>query len=181
MAITRERKEEILAGYKQILQHSNGFIITEFKGLPMAAINDLRAKLRDMNSAYVVTKNTLFGIALQESGWAVPDNMLVGPSGTAFADGDVPKLAKAMLQFEKDFPEQVKIKGGVIGQMVLTRAQVETISELPPLNELRAQIAGLIVQPATGLVNVLNAATSDIVNVLHAYVQENTQETGEAA
>jgi large subunit ribosomal protein L10 len=55
------------------------------------------------------------------------------------------------------------------------------IAELPPLDELRAQLAGLIVQPATGLVSVLNAATGQIVNVLHAYVQENTDSSGEAA
>jgi large subunit ribosomal protein L10 len=178
LAITKERKQELVAVYKQILQHSNGFIVTEFQGLPMSAMNDLRAKLRGMNSVYVITKNTLFGIALRESGWAVPENMLLGPSATAFADGDVAALAKAMLAFEKENPDKVKIKGGVMGQNILAAQDVQAISELPPLGELRAQLLGLIVQPPTGLVNVLNAATSDIVNLLHAYVQEND---GEAA
>ena len=176
MAITKERKQELVAVYKQLLQHSNGFIVTEFQGLPMSAMNDLRAKLRGMNSAYVITKNTLFGIALRESGWAVPEKMLLGPSATAFADGDVAGLAKAMLAFQKDNAEKVKIKGGVMGQTILSAAEVQTISELPPLSELRAQLLGLIVQPPTGLVNVLNAATSDMVNLLHAYVQENSSE-----
>jgi large subunit ribosomal protein L10 len=174
LAITKARKQELVAIYKQMLQHSNGFIITEFQGLPMGQINDLRAKLRQINSAYVVTKNTLFSIALRESEWAVPEKMLLGPSATAFADGDVAGLAKVMLTFAKDNPDNVKIKGGVMGQTILSASDVQTISELPPLSELRAQLAGLIVQPATGLVSVLNAATSDIVNVLHAYVEKNT-------
>ena len=63
---------------------------------------------------------------------------------------------------------------------VLSLKDIDAISKLPSLDELRAQLAGLMVQPATGLVSVLNAATADIVNVLHAYVQENT-EGGEAA
>lgn len=176
MAITKQRKQELVAVYTQLLQHSNGFIVTEFQGIPMSAMNDLRAKLRGMNSAYVITKNTLFGIALREAGWAVPEKMLVGPSATAFADGDVAGLAKAMLAFQKDNAEKVKIKGGVMGQTILSAAEVQTISELPPLSELRAQLLGLLVQPPTGLVNVLNAATSDIVNLLHAYVQENSSE-----
>lgn len=176
MAITKQRKQELVAVYTQLLQHSNGFIVTEFQGIPMSAMNDLRAKLRGMNSAYVITKNTLFGIALREAGWAVPEKMLVGPSATAFADGDVAGLAKAMLAFQKDNAEKVKIKGGVMGQTILSAAEVQTISELPPLSELRAQLLGLLVQPPTGLVNVLNAATSDIVNVLQAYVKENSDE-----
>jgi large subunit ribosomal protein L10 len=178
LAITKQRKQELVAVYKQLLQHSNGLIITEFQGIPMSAMNDLRAKLRGINSAYVITKNTLFEIALREAGWAVPENMLQGPSATAFADGDVAGLAKAMLAFQKDNAEKVKIKGGVMGQVILNPNDVQSISELPPLSELRAQLLGLIVQPSTGLVNVLNAATSDIVNLLYAYVQENE---GEAA
>lgn len=180
MAITKQRKQELVAVYKQLLQHSNGLIITEFQGIPMSAMNDLRAKLRAMNSAYIITKNTLFEIALREAGWAIPEDMLSGPSATAFADGDVAGLAKAMLAFEKENPGKVRIKGGVMDQIILAPNDVQSISELPPLGELRAQLLGLIIQPPTGLVNVLNAATSDIVNLLHAYVQENSSE-GEAA
>jgi large subunit ribosomal protein L10 len=59
---------------------------------------------------------------------------------------------------------------------ILTPDQVKAISELPTLDELRSQLAGIVVQPATGLVSILNAATSSVVNVLHAYVQENSDD-----
>ena len=174
MAITRTRKEELVAIYGDILSHSNGFVITEFKGLPMGKVNELRAKLREIDGAYIVTKNTLFRIALRNAGMTVPENLLVGPVATGFADGNISALAKAMLAFEKENPENFIIRGGLIGGNVVNAAQVQAISELPSLDVLRAQLAGLIVQPASGLLGVLNAATGSIVNVIDAFVQKNT-------
>ncbi|MBZ0300135.1 MAG: 50S ribosomal protein L10 [Anaerolineae bacterium] len=180
MAITRERKEELVAQYAELLQHATGFIVTEYRGMTMGDFNALRGKLRETGGAYVVTKNTLFSIALREADWPVPEEMLLGPVATAFADGNLPGLAKTLIDFRKDHEQHFVIKGGVMLGNLLSAADVEAISKLPTLDELRAQLAGLLVQPATGLVSVLNAATSDIVNVLHAYVQENS-ESGEAA
>lgn len=176
MAITRSRKEELIALYGEILQHSDGFITTEYKGLSVALADQLRTKLRDVNGAYVITKNTLFGIALKNEGWTVPQDLLAGPVATAFSDGNMPGTAKALLAFAKDHPEALTITGAVMGGEILTPEQVKAISELPTLDELRSQLAGIVVQPATGLVSILNAATSSVVNVLHAYVQENSDD-----
>lgn len=181
MAITRERKEELVAIYTELLSHASGLIITEYRGLSAAKLDELRAKLREINGAYIVTKNTLFKIALGNAGWEIPDELLEGPVATAFADGNLPGVAKAVLAFQKDNPDLFVIKGGLLNTRTLTPAQIEMLAELPTLDELRGQLAGLIVQPATGLVSVLNSATSQIVNVLHAYVQENTDSSGEAA
>ena len=180
MAITRERKEELVALYGDMLQHTTGFVVTEYRGLTVKRVDDLRAKLRDVNGVYAVTKNTLFKIALQQAEWPIPEAMLAGPVATAFADGNFPGVAKVMLDFQKDNPDLVAIKGAVMGGLILSPKEVQTISELPSLDELRAQLAGLMVQPATGLVSVLNAATSDLVNVLHAYVQKH-EDGSEAA
>ncbi len=181
MAITRERKEELVAIYTELLGHATGLVVTEYHGLSTAKLDELRAKLREVNGVCLITKNTLFMIALRNAGWHIPDSMFEGPVATAFADGNLPGVAKAMLAFQKDNPEQLTIKGGLLNTRTLSPAQVETLAELPPLDELRAQLAGLLVQPATGLVSVLNSATSQLVNVLHAYVQENTDSSGEAA
>lgn len=179
MAITKQRKEELVAQYSEILKSASGYIVTEYRGMTMGEFNELRNKLRESGSSYVVTKNTLFAIALREAGWVVPEDLLVGPVATAFADGNLPGLAKLLLDFKKDHEEHFIIKGGAMMGSTLSASDVETISKLPSLDELRAQLAGLLVQPATGLVSVLNAGTSSLVNVLHAYVQENSE--GEAA
>ena len=181
LAISRTRKEELVSAYSQILEHSTGFVVTEYRGLTVGHISDLRGKLAEVNAAYVVTKNTLFKRSLEAQEWPIPADLLVGPVATAFADGNMPGMAKAMLDFQKDHEDVFIIKGGVMTGNILTPADVEAISKLPTLDELRAELAGLMVQPATGLVSVLNAATADIVNVLQAYVQENSEEDGEAA
>jgi large subunit ribosomal protein L10 len=179
LAITRERKEELVAQYTDILKGASGFIITEYRGMNMGEFNDLRKKLGDLGGSYIVTKNTLFTIALREAGWIVPEEMLLGPVATVFADGSMSAVAKLVLDFNKDHAEHFVIKGGVMAGNVFKASEVEAVSKLPTLEELRAQLAGLIVQPASSLVGVINAATADVVNVLQAYIQENTD--GEAA
>ncbi len=181
MAITRARKEELVSIYSDVLQHTSGFVITEYRGLSVAKVNDLRSRLREVDGAYLVTKNTLFSIALKNNDWPVPEEMLLGPVATAFADGNLTGLIKSVLGFEKDNPDIFVVKGGVMGGNVLTPKELQRLSELPSLDELRAQLAGLIVQPATGLVSVLNAATASVVNVLEAYVYENSTDDSEAA
>lgn len=174
MAITKQRKEQLVAQYNAILTQSDGFVIIESKGLNVQQVEDLRAKIRDVDGQYVVTKNTLFKIALTNTGWPVPENGLKGPVSIAFGKGNFPKVARVILDFMKDLSEKMALKGGVVGGNVLSGPQVETVSNLPPLDDLRAQLAGLIVAPATGLVSVISAATGQVVNVLQAYVDKDT-------
>ncbi len=178
LAITRERKEELVALYGDLLNNTNGFVVTEYRGLTVANVSELRAKLREVSGQYVITKNTLFMRALREAGWPVPEELLVGPVGVAFGEGNFPAVAKVMLEYLKT-NEKMVIKGGVMAGDIVSPKQVEAISNLPSLDELRSQLAGLVVQPATGLVSVLNAATAQVVNVLQAYVKEHGE--GEAA
>jgi large subunit ribosomal protein L10 len=174
LAISKARKSELVQVYSDLLKESNGIIVTEYRGLKVNHLDELRNKLRDTNAVYVVTKNTLFTRALNDQEWPVPEELLLGPVATAFADGNMPGMAKTLLDFQKDHEEVMVIKGGIMLGKILTVKEIETISKLPSLDELRAELAGLMVQPASGLVNVLNAATADIVNVLNAYVQENS-------
>ncbi len=180
MAITRERKEELVALYQELLSATNGFILTENRGLTMGQMNDLRARLRDVQGRYVIAKNTLFGIALRDAGWPVPEDLLAGPTAVAFGDGNFPAVAKIVLAFARENEEIFKIKGGVMAGQIITGQQVEAVSTLPSIDELRAQLAGLIVQPAAGLVSVLNVGTAQIVQVLQAYLQSKGYE-GDAA
>jgi large subunit ribosomal protein L10 len=176
LAITRERKEELVATYSDLLAKTDGFIVTEYRGLTVAKLDDLRNKLREAAGEYAVTKNTLFTIALKESGWPVPTDLLLGPTAVAFGNGNLPAVAKVMQGFLKDNAEVFVIKGGVLAGSIFNARDVAAISSLPTLDEIHAQLAGLIVQPAALLAGLLNSATSQVVNVLQAYVQdqENT-------
>jgi large subunit ribosomal protein L10 len=178
VAINRARKEELVAQYGELLNDTDGFIIVHTSGLTVKQVQELRAKIREAEGDYVRTKLTLFRIALEKAGWKTPEEHLHGPVSVAFGKGNFPGVAKAVLDFTKDLEEKMQVKGGVMTEDILDGNQVETISKLPTLEELQSQLAGLIVQPATGLVSVLNAATGSVVNVLQAYVQD---QEGDAA
>jgi large subunit ribosomal protein L10 len=183
LAITRERKEEFVAKYVDLLDKSNGFIIIESKGLTVPQVQTLRAMIREAEGHYLVAKNTLFTKALQERNWPVPDDLLKGPTAVAFGMENLPGVAKAVLKFTEEAyaKEKVVINGGVMGTDILTAKQIDSVSKLPTLDELRAQIAGLMVSPAQGLVNVIYAATGQVVNVLQAYIDDRGGGEGEAA
>ncbi|RMF76424.1 MAG: 50S ribosomal protein L10 [Chloroflexi bacterium] len=176
MAISRKKKEELVAHYGELIDNTSGFVITEYRGLTVAQISQLRNKLREIDAKYVVTKNTLLKRTLTDAGWPVPEELLVGPVAVAIANGNFPGTAKAVFEFAKEFPDILVVKGGIMDGEVLDVSSVKAISELPSMDELRAQLAGLLVQPATGLVSVLNSATGSLVNVLQAYVQENSDD-----
>jgi large subunit ribosomal protein L10 len=167
MAISRERKEVLVEKYTNLLQRTDGMIITEYRGMKMTQLNDIRNVLRGVNASYVVTKNRLFKIALNNMGYPVPDKLMTGPVAVSFAHGDLAAMVKALLDKEKD-NELLTLKGGLIGNQVIGADQIKAISELPSLDVLRSQLAGLLVQPAQSLVNVLNAPPQNLVNVLQA-------------
>ncbi|MDX2160845.1 MAG: 50S ribosomal protein L10 [bacterium] len=182
MAITRERKEELVAEYSRILSQTDGFIIAEYKGLTVAKVNDLRNKLREPSGGtYSVTKNTLFRIALEQNGWVVPTALLEGPTGVVFGNGNLPAVAKAVQEWQKTNAEIFSVKGGVIGSSVFAANELEAVANLPTMDEIRAQLAGLIVAPASQLVGIIQAASAQIVNVLQALEDKHNQPGEEAA
>lgn len=178
MAITRERKEELVSAYSSLLAGTDGFIVTEYRGLTVAKLDDLRNKLREASGVYAITKNTLFSIALKEAGWVVPEDLLVGPTAVVFGNGNLPGVAKIVQGFQKDNSELFIVKGGVLAGSAFKAKDLEAIASLPTLDEIHAQLAGLIVQPAASLAGLLNAATSQVVNVIQAYLQD---QEGDAA
>ncbi len=181
MAITRERKEELVAQYTELLDQSNGFVLVEFGGLGVPQVDGLRQAVREAEGYYLVAKNTLFTKALQQRGWPVPDDLLKGPVGVAFGMENMPGVAKAVLDYagQPQFEEKLGIKGGVMAEDVLDPKKVEAVSKLPTLDELRAQIIGLMVSPATGIVSAINAANGQIVNVLQAYIDDQGGDDGD--
>ncbi len=175
MPISRARKEELVARYVELLNESNGFILLKSQGLSVPQIEGLRTVIRSEGGQYAVAKNTLIRKALEQSEWVVPENLLEGPIAVVFGRDNMPGVAKAVLKFIKDanVAEQMTVKGGVLTGSVLNTAQVEAVSELPTLDELRAQIIGTIIAPAQGIVNAIYQATGGVVNVLQAYLDKN--------
>lgn len=166
LAISRARKEELVAQYVEQLQEADGFVVASYSAMSVAETEQLRQQMRDNDGTFMVTKNTLFKIALNQADWPVPEDMLAGPVGIAFSNGNMPGMTKALLDFQKDFQERFAVKGGIMGSDVFAAEDAKAISELPTLDELYPQILGMLVQPQQGLVNTVQAANSQVVNVL---------------
>lgn len=94
MAITREKKDAMYAIYIDILQKAQGMIITEYRGMTMKNISAIRQALRPIDGSYNVVKTTIFSKALAQTGFAVPDDLLVGPVAVAVAIVMYPKWPK---------------------------------------------------------------------------------------
>lgn len=182
--LTKERKHEIVASCVELLQKSSGFVVVETKGLTVSRVNALRRKVMDAGGQYMVIKNTLLVKALEQVGWTVPSSILKGPTGVAFGTQDFPAVAKAVLAYvdaEKLEADKFMVTGGVMtATQVLDAAGVKSVSELPTLPELQAQIIGLIVQPAVNLVSILEAADAGVVNVLQALLDKDKPQEGAA-
>ena len=181
MAITRERKEDLVEQYTDMLNQASGIIITEYRGLTMPQFDLIREKMREVNSQYTVTKNTLLKIALDNAGYDVPDELLAGPVAVGFAYDNLPGTVKALMDVTKDH-ELLMLKGAVASQTeYIDESQLKVLADLPSMDELRATLIGMITQPASQLISLLVAPQRNLVNVIAAYVDENTEDEEEAA
>lgn len=192
MAISRAKKEEIVARYTEVLSDCSGLIVAEIKAMTVAETEQLRHKLRQEDGVFMLTKNTLLKIALQQSQWAVPEDLLKGQVGVAFARSNLPGMSKVILDFAKDFEAKFTLKGGVMGgSSIFVADDIKAISEMPSLPEIQAQILGILGQPAQLLVNtvyaadaqvvnVLQPAVSQVLNVLNAHIEQNLKGDGAA-
>ncbi len=181
MALTKSRKEELTAQYVKLLEQSNAVFMTEYTGLSVKRMQDLRAAVRKSDGTFLVTKNTLMIRALEEAGMPVPSDQLIGQLATGFALNEVPSIAKAITDFLKN-EEEISIRFGILGDKVLTAEEVLALAKLPSLEELRAQILGMIQAPARNMALVVAGGVRQVVNVLDAYAKsEGEGEPGEVA
>lgn len=172
MAISKTDKENILKGYLEMLANAQGMVVTEYRGMGMKNLNAIRGVLRPIKGSYTVTKNTLFKLALRETGFAVPEDLLVGPTAVAIAYGDLSGLTKAVMARAKE-DELLVLKGAIMGQTVFQAHQLEALSTLPTLDEARAGLIGLLQAPASQIVGILAQPAQQIANVLKAYNDKN--------
>ena len=179
MAISRERKEELVAQYTELLQQSKAIFLTDYSGISVQQLQELRAEVRKIDGAFHITKNTLFSRALQTSGRTVPTDLLQGQTAAGFVMGELPAMAKALVDFSEEM-ETFRIKGGLMDGAFLSVEEIESLAKLPSLDELRAQIIGLVSAPGQNIALTVANGVRQLINVLNAYAQEE-EAAGEAA
>ena len=171
MAISKKRKDALVASYTDWLDRSKALIVTEYTGLSMKQIDDLRSKVREAGGEFHIVKNTLGQVAFQSHGLPNADKLLQGSSAVAFAFRDAPDLAKVLTEFART-SEFIKIKGGYLDKNLMSAEQVKALSDLPPLPVMRAQLLGVISAPASKLVRTLAEPARQVAAVLKAHADQ---------
>ncbi len=156
MAISKQRKNELVAQYSRWIGDSHALFITEYKGLTMKDLDDLRSKARELNGEFHIVKNTLGKLAFQQAGLEIGKGFLEGSTAIAFAFHDAPPMAKLIADAAR-VSDRLKVKGGYLGKKALSSAEVIALAEMPPLPVMRARLLGTIQAPAGQLAAVMKA------------------------
>jgi large subunit ribosomal protein L10 len=177
--VSREKKEKLVSWYTDLVSRASAAILTDYRGLTMADINQLRNKLRETQGEYHVIKNRLMKLALKEAGLPVPEDLLEGPTATGFCFEEAPAVAKVLLDFSKESKTLV-IKGGLLGDRIISADQVTALAELPPREVLLAHVMGAIQAPASGMVRAIAGSIRGILYVLKARVEQLEKQANQA-
>jgi len=166
--VNRTEKQQQVEQLQDSFGAAQHAFLVDFQGLTVALDTEFRNRLRAADARYRVVKNRLARRALEQGGFAALDEHFRGPTGVALSSGDPVQLAKVLVDFAKDHPA-LKIKVGLLeGGQGLAPAQVEALSKLPGLPELRAQILSMILAPATRLARLLAEPGRGIARALDA-------------
>jgi large subunit ribosomal protein L10 len=165
---TKAQKQEMVTTLAEQVAKSPTIYVTDFTGLNVAHMTDLRRRLRAVGVEYVVVKNTLARRALSEQQLKGGlDEHLAGPTALVLAGTDPVSAAKVLADFAKEF-EKPSIKVGLVEGKPITQAQVKSLAALPSKQQLLAQLGGALQAPMAGFLGVLNGLLYSMVGALEA-------------
>lgn len=163
-------KEATIAEISEAIRTSSGVLLTEYRGLTVAQLKELRGNIR-ANASYAVVKNTLAKRAFNAEGISSFDAELVGPTAIAFVHGDTVTVAKALRDFAKANKDLV-IKGGFFDGAPLTAAEVNQLADLETREVLLAKLAGVFKASLFGAAYMFNAPLAQAVRTVDALRQK---------
>lgn len=177
MANTKEEKVKLVSQYQAWFSQSQAAFITEYTGLNMKSMDELRAKVREAGGEFHIVKNTLTQLAIKDAGYSAPESLFKGSTAIGFAFSDTLGMAKVLTDFAQS-SDTLKIKGGFLGNQTITASDVKALATLPPLPVIRAQLLGIILAPATKLARILVEPGRQIASVVKAFSEkENVPQT----
>lgn len=163
-----EKKAQQVKALEDKLKRSTIAVSTENKGLTASQMTELRRKLREKGVELVVVKNTLLGIAADNTGKAGLRQVVRGPTAVAFGYGDIVDPAKVLHQHILESKVPLQISGAVMNGQVLSAAEVQALAVLPSKQVLMGKLVGAVIGPVYGLAYVLNYHVAGLARVLEA-------------
>jgi large subunit ribosomal protein L10 len=165
-----EAKREAVAELREQLSRSHTLIVSEYRGLTVREIAEIRRSLRKQDVTYRVIKNRLMKIAAADSVGSALDELLVGPTAIAFGD-DEGATAKAVIDAMRPY-KQVRITGALLGQRSIDADGVTRLAALPPRDILLSQIAGAFAAPMATTAGLFDAPLRDIAGLVSALADQ---------
>jgi large subunit ribosomal protein L10 len=173
----RPEKVAVVDEIKARFEEADAVLLTEYRGLNVTAISELRRALRAAGGDYKVYKNTLVGFATESLGLELGD-LLTGPTALAFVTtrpdgtpGDAVTVAKALRDFARTNPDLV-VKGGVLGEALLSPDEAKALAEVAPREELLARLAGGLAAPMVQFAGLLQALPRNFAYGLKALIDQ---------
>jgi large subunit ribosomal protein L10 len=177
----KKDKERIVAELADRLRSAQSLIVTDYRGLSVKEIDDLRTKLLEQGIRYTVVKNTLTRLAAEQAEAKELLELLDGPTAIAFLDTEAdPAAAAKVLNEIAGAGKVLVIRGGLLDGKTITEADVKTLASLPPTDVLRAQLAGALAAPLATIVGLFTAPLRDLAGVIDARIKQ-LEEQGETA
>ena len=171
--MANQEKTAAVAEITERFQGSSAAVLTEYRGLTMAQMTQLRRSLGS-DTTYAVVKNTLTKRAATEAGFPVPDELLTGPTAIAFISGDPVEAARGLRDFSRTNPLLV-IKGGVLEGKTLSPAEIRQLADVEPREVLLAKMAGALQGSLSKAAGLFQAPLSQVAR-LAAALQEKKGE-----
>lgn len=168
MKMKREQKDALVSGLKERFTQSSTIYVTDFTGLSVKHMTDLRRRFRRAGADFLVAKNTLAIRALREASIDAFDDVLEGPTAFVFAGSEPVGAAKVIADFRRETDNKPTVKAGLVDGKRVTPEEVHQLSKLPTREELLAQAAGALQGPLQGFVGVLSGLLSQFVGALEA-------------
>ena len=169
MSKIRPEKVETVDEVKARVETTSTAVVTEYRGLTVTEIQQLRKQLRGLGADYKVFKNSLVRRAITGTSVEPMTEFLVGPTAIAFVDGDVSAVAKALKDFAKESPKLI-IKGGVLDGKALSLSDLVALADLPSRDVLLAQLAGLSASPLRTMAGLIKAVPQNFAYGLSALI-----------
>ena len=168
------RKQESVLQVKSLIGDTTDILFTDFRGLNVGQISDLRQTLKENHSDYKVIKNNYTKIAIEELGLPDVSDFLVGPTAIAVIRKDAGPVAKVLIDFSKE--TSVQVKGGIIRGKLFQQEQIQELSKLPSKDQLLAMLMSTIKAPLQNFVYVLNGVTEKLALTLKAVADKKAQD-----
>jgi large subunit ribosomal protein L10 len=167
MKMTRDKKSESVEKLSARLEKSPNIYLTDFTGLSVKPMTELRRKLRDAGVECVVVKNTLAVRAFESASVSGFEDMLAGPTAVVLAGDEPIAAAKVLAQFQKEH-EALTFKAGLVDGRRIEAAEIQRLATLPSRDELMGQVAGAMQAPLQGFVGALSGLLNQFVGAVEA-------------